>query len=106
LAGLKAFLHRKLPTQLIRLDDDIKNMGVLLDVADAAARAGLIDDRLQHAAADGAVGIQAKDARLLRGVSLVQGGPFTPRQARRALTLSKGRAAGGQCGLPPHAQRA
>ena len=71
------FLHRKRPTQLVRLDHDIKNVGVLLDVADAAACAGLLDHLLQQAAADGAVGIEAKRAGRERGISL-EGGPFGP----------------------------
>src|SRR4029450_12380458 len=67
------FLHRKRPIQLGRLDDHVKNVGVLLHVADAAAGAGLVDHRLQQAAADGAVGVQPEHAGCLRRLSLLHG---------------------------------
>src|SRR5882672_786291 len=72
------FLHGELPVQVARVDDHIEDMGVLLDVADAAAGAGVLNDLLQRAAADRAVGGEAERAAVGRdGVARLRRG-FPP----------------------------
>jgi hypothetical protein len=46
-----------------RVDDDIKNVRVLLNVSDAAAESGMVHHLLQWTAADGTVSREAERTR-------------------------------------------
>src|SRR5690349_114257 len=79
------FFHSERPIHVAGIDDDIKNVGVLLDIANAAARTGLVHDLLQRTAADRAVGGEAKRP-CGRGSTgwLSRGFPADPQRARVA----------------------
>src|SRR5438094_7394133 len=84
----------ELPIHVARFDHDIKDVGILLNVADAAAGAGMIDDLLQRAAADRAVGGQTKRAGVGR---LGRRFPAHAQRAGVARKRSEERRVGKEC---------
>src|SRR5262245_50594399 len=67
------------PVELVRLDYQVEDVGILLDVGDAAAGTVLVDDILQQPTADRAVGGQMEDA--LPWLRIVRRLPMNPQGA-------------------------